>query len=202
MAFAQKYRGDGKITQVFLGEGAAQQGAVHEAMNLAGLWRLPIVFILENNQYGMGTSQERSSATRTLYQRAAAYNFPGVECNGMDVLAVRDVLAEAVQRARRENTPTLVEAHTYRFRGHSMSDPALYRTADEVEQHKREDPILLLRSALLQQHAAQADLDELDVQARAEMKQAVEFAQSSPAPELSDLARDVYARPWDESLLP
>jgi pyruvate dehydrogenase E1 component alpha subunit len=175
VAFAQKYRGERKLTLCFFGEGAAQQGAVHEAMNLAGLWHLPILFILENNKYGMGTSVERASALQNLYQRAAAYNFPGVVCNGMDVLDVRRTCAAACAWVRQTQTPMLIEAKTYRYRGHSMSDPALYRTAEEVELHQA---------------------------AKAEAARAVEFALAAPEPEAGEVARDVYANPWDEGLLP
>jgi len=202
VAFAQKYRQERKVTLAFFGDGAAQQGAVHEAMNLAGLWRLPIVFILENNRYGMGTSVERASAIRDLCQRAPGYNFSGVACDGMDVLDVREKVGAAVSLARQQFTPTLVEAKTYRYRGHSMSDPALYRTAEEVEQYKHQDPILMLKASLIQEGAGQPRLEEMDQAAKAEAKQAIEFALSSPEPEAAELAEDVYAQPWEESLLP
>ena len=202
VAFAQKYRQEPKVTLVFFGDGAAQQGAVHEAMNLAGLWRLPLVFILENNRYGMGTSVERASAIQDLCQRAPGYNFSGVLCDGMDVLDVREKVGAAVSLARQQCTPTLVEAKTYRYRGHSMSDPALYRTAEEVERYKHQDPILMLKAALIQAGLAQPQLEELDQAAKAEAKQAVEFALGSPEPETAELAADVYAQPWEQGLLP
>jgi pyruvate dehydrogenase E1 component alpha subunit len=201
-AFAQKYRNDKKVTLVFFGDGAAQQGAVHEAMNLAGLWRLPVVFIVENNQYGMGTAISRSSAILELHQRASAYNFKGVACNGMDVLHVRSEVSNAVALAREMNTPTFIEAKTYRYRGHSMSDPALYRTAEEVEEYKHQDPILMLKSDLLKRGIKEAKLEEIDKAAKTEAKKSVEHAAAAPEPELSELATDVYARPWDDSLLP
>jgi pyruvate dehydrogenase E1 component alpha subunit len=202
VAFAQKYRGDKKVTLVFFGDGAAQQGAVHEAMNLAGLWRLPVIFIIENNRYGMGTAIERSSAIVELYQRAHAYNFSGVVCNGMDVIDVRAKVSAAVSVARSLNTPTLIEAKTYRYRGHSMSDPALYRTADEVEQYKHQDPILMLKSDLLKHGVKESKLEEIDKDAKNEAKKSVEFAATSPEPELKELATDVYAKPWGDELLP
>jgi len=202
VAFAQKYREERKVTLAFFGDGAAQQGAVHEAMNLAGLWRLPIVFIIENNRYGMGTAVERSSAIKDLCRRAAGYNFSGVSCNGMDVLDVREKTGAAVNLAREHCTPALIEAKTYRYRGHSMSDPALYRTAEEVEQYKNHDPILMLKSAMLKAGMTQPRLDEADKAAKAEAKQAVEFALSSPEPESVELTEDVYAQPWEERLLP
>jgi len=202
VAFAQKYRQERKVTLAFFGDGAAQQGAVHEAMNLAGLWRLPIVFILENNRYGMGTSVERASAIQELCQRAPGYNFSGVACNGMDVLDVREKVGAAVSLARQRSTPTLVEAKTYRYRGHSMSDPALYRTAEEVEQYKHQDPILMLKAVLIQGGMAQPQIDALDKAAKTEAKEAVEFALASPEPGTAELAEDVYAQPWEERLLP
>jgi len=202
VAFAQKYRQERNVTLVFFGDGAAQQGAVHEAMNLAGLWRLPILFIIENNRYGMGTSVERSSAIKDLCRRASGYNFSGLICNGMDVLDVREKVGAAAGLARERSTPALIEAKTYRYRGHSMSDPALYRTADEVEQYKHQDPILLLKSALIQAGTTDAQLGEIDNAAKAEAKEAVEYALNSPEPELEDLTADVYTQPWDRKLLP
>jgi pyruvate dehydrogenase E1 component alpha subunit len=202
VAFAQQYRNQANVTLCFFGEGAAQQGAVHEAMNLAGLWRLPIVYILENNRYGMGTSVERSSAVQDLYRRAAAYNFPGAVCNGMDVLAVRRTTQQAVARARRERTPTLIEAKTYRYRGHSMSDPALYRTAEELELNKRNDPLLMLKATLMQQGQTAEQLEAVDQEAKAEARHAVTVAAAAPEPELPELATDVYANPWGAELLP
>ncbi|HEY3325467.1 MAG TPA: pyruvate dehydrogenase (acetyl-transferring) E1 component subunit alpha [Planctomycetota bacterium] len=201
-AFAQKYQQNGGVTLCFFGDGAAQQGAVHEAMNMAGLWRLPIIFIVENNRYGMGTSVERSSAIKDFYLRAAAYNFPGTVCNGMDLFDVRAKVAAAVDLARKHNTPCLIEAKTYRYRGHSMSDPALYRTPAEVEQFKHQDPILLVKSALLKRGVSEPDLEEMDKTAKAEARKAVEVAAASPEPELSELTQNVYARPWGPDLLP
>lgn len=202
VAFAQKYKNEKKVTLGFFGDGAAQQGAVHEAMNLAGLWRLPVVFVLENNKYGMGTSVERSSATGELYKRAASYNFPGVVCDGMDVLEVRKIFGQAVARARNENTPTLIEVLTYRYRGHSMSDPALYRTAQEVEAKKQEDPILMLKSVLIERGVAEQKISEIEEAAKVEAATCVEHAIAAPEPELAELTRDVMANPWAENLLP
>jgi pyruvate dehydrogenase E1 component alpha subunit len=202
VAFAQKYKDEKKVTIVFFGDGAAQQGAVHEAMNLAGLWRLPVIFVIENNMYGMGTATHRSCATSELYKRAEAYNFPGVTCNGMDVLDVRSKFATAVALARETCSPTLIEAKTYRYRGHSMSDPALYRTQEEVEKMKNHDPILLLKATLLKRNIPESQLDTLDVTAKDEAKHSVEFANNSPQPELSEVATDIYANPWNENLLP
>jgi pyruvate dehydrogenase E1 component alpha subunit len=202
VAFGQKYRNEKKVTLVFFGDGAAQQGAVHEAMNLAGLWRLPVIFIVENNQYGMGTAISRSSAINDLHQRAASYNFKGIVCNGMDVLHVRSEVSNAVSLARELNTPTFIEAKTYRYRGHSMSDPALYRTAEEVEQYKHQDPILMLKSDLLKRGVKESVLEDIDKAAKQEAKKSVEHAVAAPEPELAELATDVYAKPWDETLLP
>ncbi|HYG77862.1 MAG TPA: pyruvate dehydrogenase (acetyl-transferring) E1 component subunit alpha [Planctomycetota bacterium] len=201
-AFAQKYQRNRGVTLCFFGDGAAQQGAVHEAMNLAGLWRLPIVFVVENNKYGMGTAVERSSAIKDFYKRADAYNFPGMQCDGMNVLDVREKFAEAVNAARENFTPCFIEAKTYRYRGHSMSDPALYRTAEEVEKYKHLDPILVLKSDLLKKGTSESQLEGIDKAAKDEAKASVDFAAASPEPELSEGIKDIYARPWGGNLLP
>lgn len=202
VAFAQKYKGERNCTLVFFGDGAAQQGAVHEAMNLAGLWRLPVIFVIENNKYGMGTSVERSSASQEMFKRANSYNFPGVTCDGMDVLDVRSKFAAAVQRAKTDYSPTLIEAKTYRYGGHSMSDPALYRTAEEIEKYKLNDPILILKHDLVKRGLAEDKVEEIDKAAKAEAAASVEFATHSPLPPLSEITTDVYARPWSADLLP
>ena len=202
VAFAQKYKNQHNVTLVFFGDGAAQQGAVHEAMNLAGLWRLPVIFILENNKYGMGTSVERSSATHELFKRASAYNFPGITCDGMDMLDVRAKIGAAVARAREDYSPTLIEAHTYRYGGHSMSDPANYRTAEEIEQYKKNDPILMLKSELVKRGVSETWFDDTEKSAKAEAKKSVEFAAASPEPDVSEVGTDVYANPWGPELLP
>lgn len=204
VAFAQKYRNEKKVTVVFYGDGAAQQGAVHEAMNLAGLYRLPVIFVIENNLYGMGTAVERSSATKYLYKRAEGYNFPGVECNGMDVLETRECFARAYKEARENNTPCLIEVKTYRYRGHSMSDPALYRKQEEVEKYKETDPILMLKAVLLKQGVNEAELEKIDEQAKVEAKASIEFSDAAPIPEMRELATDVHVQPWDDNpnLLP
>ena len=202
VAFAQKYKNEKKVTLGFYGDGAAQQGAVHEAMNLAGLWRLPVIFVLENNKYGMGTAVSRSSATKELFKRAESYNFPGIECDGMDVLEVRKVFSQAIARARFENTPSLIEVKTYRYRGHSMSDPANYRTASEVEEKKKEDPILMLKSVLLERGVKDDKLAQIEEAADHEAKASVEHSIAAPEPELEELTRDVHANPWAANLLP
>ena len=202
VAFAQKYKNEKKVTLGFYGDGAAQQGAVHEAMNLAGLWRLPVVFVLENNRYGMGTSVERSSATKELFKRAEGYNFPGMTCDGMDVLEVRKCFSQAIARARFENTPTLIEVLTYRYRGHSMSDPAEYRTAAEVEAKKKEDPILMLKAVLIERGVTDAKIVAIEEAAKNEANASVEHAIAAPEPELEELTRDVISNPWASNLLP
>ncbi len=202
VAFAQKYKNEKKVTLGFYGDGAAQQGAIHEAMNLAGLWRLPVIFVLENNKYGMGTAVNRSSATSELCKRAEGYNFPGVTCDGMDVLEVRKCFSEAVARARFDNTPTLIEVKTYRYRGHSMSDPANYRTATEVEEKKKEDPILMLKAVLIERGVKEDRIHAIEEAADAEAKASVEHAIAAPEPDLSELATDIVANPWPASMLP
>jgi len=202
VAFAQKYKNEKKVTLGFYGDGAAQQGAIHEAMNLAGLWRLPVIFVLENNKYGMGTAVTRSSATKELFKRAEGYNFPGVECDGMDVLEVRKCFSQAINRARFDNTPTLIEVKTYRYRGHSMSDPAEYRTAAEVEAKKKDDPILMLKAVLLERGVSNEKLEAIDEAANTEAVNSVEHSIAAPEPDLEELKRDVHANPWADNLLP
>ena len=180
----------------FFGDGSVPQGEFHESMNLAALWKLPVVFICENNRYAMGTAIQRALAQTDISKYAAAYAMPGEACDGMDVLAVRECVGRAVARARESKAPTLVEARTYRFRGHSMRDPAaaVYRTKDEVEEEKRRDPIVGLRERLREAGA----LDEAAWQALAErvearVNDAVEFAEASPEPPAEWLTADVYA---------
>ena len=193
IAFAHKYRDDGGVCVTYLGDGAVNQGQVYEAFNMAALWQLPVVYVIENNKYGMGTSVERASASTELYRRGEAYGIPGKPVDGMDVLAVRAAAEEAVAHARNKG-PTILEALTYRYRGHSMSDPAKYRSRQEVQEVRTErDPIDRLRKTMLDRAAADEDaLKAIDKEIRAIVNEAASFAQDSPEPGPDELYKDVY----------
>lgn len=183
-AFASKYLGDGAVTLCFLGEGAMHIGATHEGMHLAGLWRLPVVFVIENNQYAMGTPLKRQTAVDDLTVRAPAYRMTSDRWEVQDIFETRRRLAEAVDRARQDNQPSLIELQTYRFRGHSMSDPAKYRTKDEVEGWKAKDPLFRCEQRLRNDHGFDdAAIEAIDDGVVEEMEAAVEFGDQSPQPE-------------------
>jgi len=194
IAFANKYRGDGKVCLTYFGDGAANQGQVYESFNMASLWKLPVVFIIENNQYAMGTSVKRSSAETQLHKRGAAFGIPGEEVDGMDVVAVREAGVRAVEHARSGKGPVLLEMKTYRYRGHSMSDPAKYRTKEEVDEFKaKRDPIDHVKKLLVEAgHATEDELKQIDRDIRAVITESAEFAQQSPEPDPSELLTDVY----------
>jgi len=195
IAFAHKYKEDGGVCLTFFGDGAMGQGSVHESMNLAALYKLPIVFIIENNQYAMGTAVWRAFANPEFYRYAASYNMPGALVDGMDVFSVIKALRKHVAMAR-EFQPSVVEVRTYRYRGHSMSDPAKYRTKEELEAKKKEDPIIRLKSYLLQHGlSSNKELDAIDEDVKAEVQASVEFAENSPLPPLETIYEDVYAQP-------
>jgi pyruvate dehydrogenase E1 component alpha subunit len=197
LAFAHQYREDGGVCVCYFGDGATNQGQVYESFNMAALWRLPVVYVIENNKYGMGTSIERAAAGGTaLYRRGEAYGIPGAQVDGMDVLAVHEAGEDAARHAR-EHGPFILEAMTYRYRGHSMSDPAKYRTRDEV-QHVREerDPIDRLRKLLIDERIADEDrFKQIDKEIRAIVNEAASFAQDSPEPDPEELYTDVYRDP-------
>jgi len=195
-AFAAKYRGTDQVSLCYFGEAAANIGAFHETLNMAGLWKLPAIFVIENNGYGMGTSLRRASAIPDLVERAKSYNMPGVVVDGQDVDKVKEATDEAVERARTESIPTLMEIRTYRYVGHSMSDAAhgTYRTKDEVEEFRARDPITVLEqrmreAGILDDEAMKA----LEEDVMAEVEDAVKFAEDSPDPEPGELWTDVYA---------
>ena len=193
LAFAGKYRGDDSVAFIYFGDGAANQGQVYESFNMAQLWKLPAIYIIENNQYAMGTSIERSSSTTELYQRGSSFGIPGEQVDGMDVLAVRDATARAVKRAREGGGPFILEVKTYRYRGHSMSDPAKYRTKEEVDEVKKtRDPIDHVKLLLEAAGATEADLKPIEDDVKAIVAEAVQFAQESPEPDPSELYTDVY----------
>ena len=195
MGYGIRLRNTDQVCLCFFGDGAVNEGAFHEALNVSALWDLPVVYIIENNRYGMGTSIDRASSVKDLYQRASAYGIPRREINGMDLLAVRNAVTEAIERARTEKRPTLLEAETYRYRGHSMSDPGKYRTKEEVEEMMKSDPILLWGKRLMEQERfTQADLDAVDKEVLAQMEATVAFVESSPDPPVETMYEDVYVR--------
>ena len=195
LAFADQYKGDGSVSLTFFGDGAANQGQVYESFNMAKLWDLPVVFVIESNQYAMGTSIERSSSETHLYKRGASFGIPGEQVDGMDVLAVRDAGRKAVKHARSGKGPMILEMKTYRYRGHSMSDPAKYRTRDEVNDvRQHHDPIDHAKARLLDEGwADEAGLKAIDKEVRAIIADAADFAQGSPEPDASALMTDVLA---------
>lgn len=194
LALASQYKGDGRVTVNFFGDGAVDEGEFHEALDLAALWKLPIVFLCENNFYAMGTALQRTSPVKDVHLRAQGYGMPGLEVDGMDVVAVREATAEAVARARAGEGPSLLEAKTYRFRGHSMADPAVYRQKDEEAIWKARDPILRLRSALLGDKVCEEpELKAIDEEVVATVAEAVQFAEESPLLPVSEMTDDIYA---------
>ena len=195
IAFAHNYLEDGHVCLTYLGDGAVNQGQVYEAFNMAALWQLPVVYVIENNKYGMGTSIERASARTDLYHRGQAYGIPGTQADGMDVLAVKEAGAKVVAQARAGKGPFILELLTYRYRGHSMSDPAKYRSKEEVQKTRQErDPIERLRAALLDEKVAEeAELKALDREVKDVVSEAAEFAQNSPEPDPAELYTDVTA---------
>ena len=196
VAFASKYKGTDQVTLCFFGEAAVNQGAFHESLNMAQLWKLPCIYICENNQYGMGTSLNRAMSFHEIAEKACAYELASEFVDGMDVLAVRRATARAVERARKDYLPTLLEVRTYRFMGHSMSDPGNYRTRAEIEKYQERDPIKLFSSNLQEEGIIdEAGLKEIDKGAREEVEASVRFAEESPLPAPEELFKDVYANP-------
>jgi pyruvate dehydrogenase E1 component alpha subunit len=194
VGFAIKYRGGDQVIVCFMGESVVNTGAFHEALNMAALWKLPCVFVIENNRYGMGTAVERAASINDIYERGAAYNMPRGQCDGQDVFAVRAAMQEAVERARKEQMPTLLEIRTYRFMGHSMSDAVsgTYRTKAELDEYLKRDPIALLRAHM--QDAGEItpeEVQQLDDEIKAICQDAWDFADQSPEPPLEALYEDV-----------
>ena len=194
LAFSNMYKQNNNISFTYFGDGAANQGQVYETFNMASLWKLPIIFIIENNQYAMGTSISRSSSTPDLYTRGAAFGIPGELVNGMDVLAVKEAGLKAAKHCRAGKGPYILEMKTYRYRGHSMSDPARYRTRQEVNKVKDEqDPIDLIKQMLLKKkYSTDEKLKELDQEIKQLITQAADFAQQSPEPDENELWTDIY----------
>jgi len=195
-AFATKYQGTDQVTLCFFGEAAVNQGAFHESLNMAQLWKLPCIYICENNQYGMGTSLARAMSLSDISKKACAYEMASEFVDGMDVLAVREATARAVERARKGYLPTLLEIRTYRFMGHSMSDPGNYRTRAEIEKYQERDPIKLFSASLLEEKIVdQKTLDDIDRKVREVVEDALQFAEASPLPDPEELYTDIYAEP-------
>ena len=194
LAFANKYRGNDNVSLTYFGDGAANQGQVYESFNMAKLWKLPVIYIIENNQYAMGTSIARASATVDLSKRGASFDIPGERVDGMDVRAVKAAGERAVKWCREGNGPMILEMLTYRYRGHSMSDPAKYRTREEVEKVRTEhDPIEQVRHRLLERKwATEDDLKKIDAKVRDVVNEAAEFATHDPEPDPSELYTDIY----------
>lgn len=193
IALANKYRENGKISVTYFGDGAANQGQVYEAFNMAALWNLPVIFIIENNEYGMGTSTKRASSSTDFYKRGEPFGIPGKQVNGMDVLEVARVAEEVVDYVRSGKGPYLLEMKTYRYRGHSMSDPAKYRSKEEVQQYKEQkDPINSMKEWMVAEGiASEEDLKNIDKDIKALIAEAAEFAKNSPEPDASELWTDV-----------
>ena len=193
LAFAEQYRGSKNVVLCFFGDGAARQGMLHEVFNLAMLWKLPVVFICENNNYAMGTSIERTSNVIDIYKLADAYEMPADKIDGMTTEAVHEGVARAVKRARDGEGPTLLEMKTYRYKGHSVSDPQKYRTKDEVEEYKNQDPITKVTKTILDsQFATEAELKAIDDKITLIVDASVKFAEESPWPDDSEVYKDVY----------
>ncbi|PIB24949.1 pyruvate dehydrogenase (acetyl-transferring) E1 component subunit alpha [Amylibacter kogurei] len=195
LAFANKYKGEDTVSFTYFGDGAANQGQVYESFNMAALWKLPVIFVVENNQYAMGTSQKRSASTPDFYTRGEAFGIPGAAVDGMNVLAVKAAAEEAVAHCRAGKGPYVMEVKTYRYRGHSMSDPAKYRSREEVQKVKQnQDPIDMVKEMIAQgKHASADDLKAIDKEIKKVVQEAADFAVESPEPSVDELYTDIYA---------
>jgi pyruvate dehydrogenase E1 component alpha subunit len=195
LAFADKYQGNDRVTLCYMGDGAVRQGAFHEALNMAMTWKLPVIFIIENNYYAMGTSVERTSNVKELYKLGHAYEMPSFAIDGMSCEAVHEAIAEAAERARKGEGPTLLEMLTYRYKGHSMSDPAKYRTKEELEQYKAKDPIEMVLTTIKENKwAGEKEIEGFNKKVKELVDESVQFAEDSPWPEADELYKDVYVQ--------
>ena len=193
MALAEQYQGTKNVSICFFGDGAVRQGALHEAFNMAMLWKLPVIFICENNEYAMGTSVSRTTNMNDIYKIGLAYEMPSKQVDGMKCETVHEAVFEAAENAREGNGPTFLEIKTYRYRGHSMSDPANYRTKDELNSYKDKDPIETTKTTILKKkYASEKALDEMEDKIIEDVEASVEFAENSPLPDPSELFKDVY----------
>lgn len=192
MAYAAKYKGTGQVVLCFFGEAAVNQGIFHESLNMAQLWKLPCIYICENNQYGMGTSQARAMSTRNIAKKADAFEMANEFVDGMDVMAVRGATRRAIERARKDGSPTLLEVRAYRYMGHSMSDPGNYRTRDEILKYQERDPIVLFKDSLKESKVlSEKDFEKIEQEANEAVDRAVKFSDESPYPSESELLTDV-----------
>lgn len=195
IGFAEKYLGTGNVCICYFGDGAIRQGAFHEALNMAMTWKIPTIFVVENNGYAMGTSVERTSNVRELYTLGEAYDIPSEPVDGMDVEIVHEAVSRAAERARKGDGPTFLEFKTYRFRGHSMSDPQKYRTKEEVAEWKERDPIDLIKARILENGiATQEELDVIDARIKKQVEDSVKFAEESPWPKPEEAFEDIYVQ--------
>jgi pyruvate dehydrogenase E1 component alpha subunit len=194
-AFAEKYNGTDAVNVCYMGDGAVRQGSFHETLNMAMLWKLPVIFVCENNYYAMGTSVERASNVTEIYKLGSAYEMPSKAVDGMSCEAVHEAMDEAVERARTGGGPTFLEMRTYRYKGHSMSDPAKYREKEEVEQYKSKDPIeMVLKTIKEKKYATDAEIEAIDAKIKDIVDDSVRFAEESPYPDPSELYKDVYVQ--------
>jgi pyruvate dehydrogenase E1 component alpha subunit len=195
IAFAEKYKGTTNVNVCYMGDGAVRQGALNEAFNMAMLWKLPVVFVCENNGYAMGTSVARTTNMLDIYKIGLGFDMPCAPVDGMDPVAVHNAMDEAVSRARRGEGPTFLEMRTYRYKGHSMSDPAKYRSKEEVEEFKAKDPVESVKETILRKkYATEAWIEEINEKVKAIVDESVRFAEESPLPEAQELYTDVYAQ--------
>ena len=198
VAFASKYRETDQVTLCFFGEAAVNQGAFHESLNMAALWKLPCIYICENNMYGMGTSLQRAMSSQNVASKARSYDLASESVDGMDVLKMREATQRAIKRAREESLPTLLEARTYRYMGHSMSDPGNYRTRAEIEKYQERDPIKIFTKTLGDNGLLNdSQIAEIEAKVKEEVEKAIRFADESPLPDPKELYTDVYANPLD-----
>lgn len=196
IAFADQYNGNKSVTLCYMGDGAVRQGALHETFNMAMLWKLPVIFIIENNNYAMGTSVERTSNVHELYRLGSAYDMPSFQVDGMRCETVHRAISDAAERARSGGGPTLLEMKTYRYRGHSMSDPAKYRTKEELEEYRGKDPIeQVIRTLTENGWIDEKGIEAMEAKVEAVVNESVKFAEESPAPDASELYNDIYAEP-------
>jgi pyruvate dehydrogenase E1 component alpha subunit len=194
MSYAAKYKGTGQVVLCFFGEAAVNQGIFHESLNMAQLWGLPCIYICENNHYGMGTSLERAMSMRNIARKGDAYGVANEFVDGMDVMAVREATLRAIDRARKNSVPTLLEVRSYRYMGHSMSDPGNYRTREEIAEYQKRDPIVLFKNCLKEsEHFSEKDFETIEREAHEAVDRAVKFAEESPLPDQSELLNNVYA---------
>ncbi|MBS1735456.1 MAG: pyruvate dehydrogenase (acetyl-transferring) E1 component subunit alpha [Bacteroidetes bacterium] len=195
LAFAEQYKGTDNVVLCFFGDGAARQGMLHETFNMAMLWKLPVIFICENNNYAMGTSVKRTSNVMDIYKLADAYEMPGDQVDGMQPETIHDAVARAVKRAREKGGPTLLEIKTYRYKGHSMSDPAKYRSKEEMEEYKLKDPVETTLEKLKKNFGvSEEEIEKINDRVKTEVEESVKFAEESPLPDDDELLKDVYAQ--------